>query len=61
MHPYIESVVRRMIESKIPDDANIDVDKIIERINRDIDYMNAKLGWLSEAEMEDFYDALRDD
>ena len=41
MHPYIESVVRRMIESKIPDDANIDVDKIIERINRDIDYMNA--------------------
>ena len=61
MHPYVESVVRSMVDTKIVDDANVDENMIIEDINRDIDYMNAKLGWLSEAEMEDFYDALRDD
>lgn len=60
MHPYVESVVRSMVDTKIADDVNVDENMIIEDINRDIDYMNAKLGWLSEAEMEDFYDALKD-
>ena len=60
MHPYVKSVVRSMVDTKIADDVNVDENMIIEDINRDIDYMNAKLGWLSEAEMEDFYDALKD-
>lgn len=61
MNPDLEIVVKSMIDTRIADDANVDENMIIEDINRDIDYMNAKLGWLSEAEMEDFYDALRDD
>lgn len=61
MHPYLENVVKAVISSKVTDENQIDYDKIFEHIGKHIDYMNAKLGWLSEAEMEDFYDALKDD
>ena len=61
MHPYLEKVVKAMISSKVNDETQIDYVRIFERIDKHIDYMNAKLGGLSEAEMKDFYDALKDD
>ena len=61
MNPDLEIVVRNMIDARIADDAHVAENRIFECIGKHIDYMTAKLGWLSEAEMEDFYDALRDD